>query len=144
MNGWRKYPASLDHFETMRADLDEAFDSARLPSELKLKLELGFEEAVVNVINYAYDVEGPVWIKTDADENFFTIEIADHGRAFNPIEFNDARSEDHSSVAERELGGFGIFLIKKTFERLDYSREKFKGRLANRLKLALRIARDED
>ena len=138
---WKKYPASLDHYESMRADLDDA--AAELSEHLKMKLELGFEEAVVNVIDYAYDIEGSIWIKTHRDEEFFNIEIIDLGRPFNPIEYNDARAEDHSPIEERELGGFGIFLIKKTFERLKYSREKFNGTSANHLSLSLRIDNDE-
>ena len=139
MNDWKKYPASLDDFESMREQLNDTADSARLDPATMMKLELGFEEAVVNVINYSGSEN--IWIKTSADKNFFVIEIVDHGTPFNPLD--DPRAFDDSPIEEREPGGFGIFLIKENFDELNYAFEDFDGQPANHLSLSLRLDGDE-
>ena len=141
MNDWKCYPASLDDFEDMRIVLDEVADTVMIPPDIMIKLELGFEEAVVNVINYSGSDR--IWIKVAAVDNRFNIEIVDHGVAFNPLVVNDPRASDDSPLDEREPGGFGIFLIKQTFDELDYRREMFEGAPANHLSLALRLDGDD-
>lgn len=141
MNNLKKYVASLDCYEQMREDLIRDVEAAQVPEALITNLEVGFEEAVVNVINYSGSEN--IWIKTDVDAHFFNIEIIDHGVEFNPLIVNDPRAFDDSPIEEREPGGFGIFLIKETFEKLAYSREDFDGQPANRLSLSLRIAQNE-
>ena len=135
---WKKYPASLDFYEEMRDELAAVFDAAQLPEDVRMKTEIGFEEAVVNIINYAYEDDGDIRIKISFDDEFFNIELVDHGQPFNPLEHNDARAEDDSPIDMREPGGFGIFLLKKTFDKLNYSRENFNGKPANHLTLSLR------
>ena len=142
MNDWKKYAASLDDYETMRNDLIAKAENAAVPDALMMKLEVGFEEAVVNVINYSGSEN--IWIKTDADDNFFNIELVDHGTPFNPLVVDDPRAFDDSPIEEREPGGFGIFLIKETFEKLEYSRADFNGQPANHLSLSLRLDGDEN
>ena len=142
MNDWKKYAASLDDYETMRNDLIAKAENAAVPDALMMKLEVGFEEAVVNVINYSGSEN--IWIKTDADDSFFNIELVDHGTPFNPLVVDDPRAFDDSPIEEREPGGFGIFLIKETFEKLEYSRADFNGQPANHLSLSLRLDGDEN
>ena len=141
MSLWKKYVASLDDYATMRDDMIANAEDAAVPDALMMKLEIGFEEAVVNVINYSGSDN--IWIKTDADDNFFNIELIDHGTPFNPLVVDDPRAFDDSPIEEREPGGFGIFLIKETFEKLEYSRAEFDGQPSNHLSLSMRLDRDE-
>ncbi len=141
MDDWKKYPASLDDFESMREQLNDTADSARIDPATLMKLELGFEEAVVNVINYSGSEN--IWIKTAANNNFFVIEIVDHGTPFNPLDVDDPRAFDDSPIEEREPGGFGIFLIKENFDELHYAFEDFDGQPANHLSLSLRLDGNE-
>ena len=49
------------------------------------------------------------------------ISISDHGKPFNPLKKPDP---DITLPAEkREIGGLGIFLVKKTMDNVTYSRE---------------------
>ena len=141
MDTWKKYGASLDEYETMRDDMIANAENAAVPDALMMKLEVGFEEAVVNVINYSGSEN--IWIKTGAGDNLFTVELVDCGAPFNPLVVNDPRASDDSPIEEREPGGFGIFLIKETFDELHYAFEDFDGQPANHLSLSLRLDRDE-
>ena len=91
---------------------------------LRFKLRLSIEEAVDNVVRYAYD-GGIGWLeagtKLDNDEPVLTIELRDAGIPFNPL---DQKEPDISlSAEERRIGGLGIFLCKKMMDSISYRYE---------------------
>ena len=105
-------------------------EDAGIDPKNQLRLELGIEEAIVNVINYSGSEN--IWIKiTDGDS--FTVELVDHGIPFNPLEKHDARAVDTSDIEDRKLGGFGIEFMRRKFSKVEYSDAPFMGERANRL-----------
>ncbi len=86
-------------------------------------LDLIMEEFFMNVVRHAYpaghsgDVELAYAV---AGHGELSIEISDSGIQFNPL---DGTQPDFSKgIAERPLGGMGIFLVKKIAESLTYQR----------------------
>ena len=100
--------------------------SPDMPTDEKLRFKIGLsvEEAVVNVVRYAYD-GGIGWLEagTDLDHDtlVLTIELRDAGMPFNPLEIPDP--DVTLSVNEREVGGLGIFLCKKMMDSISYRYE---------------------
>jgi len=88
------------------------------------RYELALEEAIVNIINYAYPLkEGPIRIKScfhaNRDLEFI---ISDEGEAFNPLlALPDMQSE--IPVSEMREGGKGIFLMRKNVDEILYERQ---------------------
>jgi anti-sigma regulatory factor (Ser/Thr protein kinase) len=103
-------------------------------SENKLPvIELGLEEAFVNICKYAYrDKEGDVEIKCNLDGDRFIIEIIDEGIPFDINSFPDP--DITQNISERKIGGLGVFFIKKMADNIRYRRE------ANRNILTIVIA----
>lgn len=94
------------------------------------KIRLACEEALVNIISYAYEEEiGQVEIAYSYNEanNEFKIELTDAGTAFNPLEKPDP--DTSLPLEEREIGGLGIFMIKKIMDKVSYKREDGKNTL---------------
>ena len=91
---------------------------------LQFKLRLSIEEAVENVVRYAYD-GGIGWLEAgtslDQDSLVLTIELRDAGVPFNPLEKEDP--DVTLSADERKIGGLGIFLCKKMMDNIDYRYE---------------------
>ena len=91
---------------------------------LRFKLRLSIEEAVDNVVRYAYD-GGIGWLeagtKLDNDEPVLTIELRDAGTPFNPLDREDP--DITLGAEEREIGGLGIFLCKKMMDSINYRYE---------------------
>lgn len=91
---------------------------------LKFKLRLSIEEAVENVVRYAYD-GGIGWLESDIhfdqDALLLTIELRDAGTPFNPLEREDP--DINQKAEEREIGGLGIFLCKKMMDSIEYRYE---------------------
>ena len=92
--------------------------------ELRFKLRLSIEEAVENVVCYAYD-GGIGWLEAgtnlDQDTLVLTIELRDAGVPFNPLEMEDP--DTLLPAEERNIGGLGIFLCKKMMDSIRYRYE---------------------
>jgi serine/threonine-protein kinase RsbW len=99
------------------------------------EIELAVEEALVNIFNYAYpDAPGEVEVNCRADHDHFLIEIIDSGIPFDMTLLPDPNLT--ANVDDREIGGLGIFLIKKMVDEVKYCRE------AGRNILSLTMKRD--
>ncbi|MBO7628987.1 MAG: ATP-binding protein [Bacteroidales bacterium] len=92
--------------------------------ELQFKLRLSIEEAVENVVRYAYG-GGIGWLEADIhfdqDALLLSIELRDAGTPFNPLEKEDP--DVSQGAEEREVGGLGIFLCKKMMDSIEYRYE---------------------
>jgi len=87
------------------------------------KLDLVLEEILINVARYAYAPEtGVVEVAyAPAGDRKLRVEIADFGRVFNPLE---ADPPDLSrGLADRPIGGLGVFLVRSMVDSIDYRRE---------------------
>ncbi len=102
-----------------------------IPDDIQLSLNLAVEEAVVNVINYAYPkgAEGDIEINItnspipdlseSSTEVIFT--IIDQGVPFDPTTHDEA--DTTSELEERQIGGLGIHLIRNIMDRVEYQRD---------------------
>lgn len=78
------------------------------------------EEIFINIASYAYpDQDGLVNIEEEVGENKIEIIFEDHGIAYNPLEKDDP--DVNAPLAEREIGGLGIFMVKQMADELTYS-----------------------
>ena len=100
------------------------------------KLRLALEEAVVNVMEYAYPkgIQGDVDIRATYDGERLRLIISDSGVAFNPTE--TASADTTLSAEERPVGGLGILLMRELMDFINY--ERIDGR--NILTLTKRIS----
>ena len=85
-------------------------------------VNLAVEEAVVNVMNYAYpkDTKGDVHLEVTADEEAITFTLRDYGKPFDPTATADV--DVNSLIAKRSVGGLGIHLIRHYMDRVAYER----------------------
>ena len=106
--------------------IEYVMSSPDIPDDdvLKFKLRLSIEEAVENVVRYAYD-GGIGWLEAginfDQDSLVLTIELRDAGVPFNPLEKEDP--DVTLSAEDRKIGGLGIFLCKKMMDSIQYRYE---------------------
>jgi serine/threonine-protein kinase RsbW len=97
--------------------------AAEVPVEEFEKLDLVLEEVLMNIARYAYVPEtGEAEVAVAADgPGRLSVEIADWGNAFNPL---GVEPPDFSrGLADRPIGGLGVFLIRSLVSSLDYRRE---------------------
>jgi len=120
---WLTQPADMASYMTLREFIMEAAKVAQLSEEQLWKLELVFEEVVVNVIRYAYPVESPdtVSVGYAARENHFAVQVRDSGKPFDPIAGDDP--DLTLGIAERRVGGLGRFLTRQLASHAEYAHQ---------------------
>lgn len=93
-----------------------------LSPDLVFNLNLVLEEAVSNVILYAYPKEEHEIITLTARkiENQLLFVLTDSGKEFDPTQMPDA--DITLSAEERPIGGLGIFLIRQIMNKVEYQR----------------------
>ena len=102
--------------------IEELSEEMALAPELTFNLNLALEEAVSNVILYAYGEEKQKEISLSANmsDNNLTFVLTDYGKEFDPTKVPDA--DVTLSAEEREIGGLGIFLIRQIMNTIEYQR----------------------
>ena len=128
---------SLSHVPEVNDFVKNFCDELKLAEKDSQNLKLAIEEAVVNVINYAYsaDEKGDINIEATATASSLKFKIIDSGVAFAPT---DAPDVDTSlSAEERQIGGLGIFLVRQLMDTINYERIDHKNVLTLTKKLPL-------
>ena len=102
--------------------VEEICEALGLDALMTMQINLALEEAVVNVMQYAYpaDAQGKVHINVTANEKRLKFIIVDDGVHFDPTTF---REVDTSQPAEeRDIGGLGIHLVRQIMDSVNYER----------------------
>lgn len=102
--------------------IDGICEAAEVDMMLTMQLNLAIEEAVVNVMNYAYPAgtEGTVCIDAQVSNGVLQFVISDSGAPFDPT----ARAEVDTTLSaeERGIGGLGIHIVRQIMDSIDYKR----------------------
>ena len=103
--------------------LAEWIDMIGLPDELNMSINLALEEAVSNVMLYAYPDtnSGRVLVEAEKTADRVTFIISDSGVAFDPTKQKEA--DITLSVEERAIGGLGIHLVRQLMDDIHYERK---------------------
>lgn len=124
----RKFDAARNVLPEILAWVEEQ-SSTCLSMKEAMRIQLAAEEAVVNVIDYAYaesshDIEKTVDIKIGKLEELFVIQLIDNGKPFNPLE--DIEADANLPLEERSLGGWGRPFIVKMTDKAEYAYDEEK------------------
>lgn len=125
-----KVKAKMDNLDSLMDFFRNFVQQHSFTDEQLMKLELAFEEIVVNVINYAYpnnDIQD-VEVKCCSNDNErLNVTVIDDGMAYNPLEKEDP--DIAASIDDRPIGGLGVYLAKQIMDEIRYSREDNQNRL---------------
>jgi sigma-B regulation protein RsbU (phosphoserine phosphatase) len=115
-------PNDTQQLRKLAAFVQETCEVVGLDEHQTKKIVLALEEAVTNVMLYAYppDVKGEVRVETNANDLQLMFNIFDSGAPFNPTAMPDA--DVTLPLEKRRKGGLGIFLIRKLMDHVSYER----------------------
>ena len=110
----------INELNRLEPFLEKFFDQNSLDQALLSSVDLALEEALANVIMYAYPEgeKGEVTLSTHVEDYAIYMKISDMGIPFNPLEQKEA--DLNVSLEERKIGGLGIHLIKEIMDELAY------------------------
>ena len=120
----RTFKASTDVLSDILGFVDEMLEKYECPMKIQMAICVAIEEVFVNVARYAYNGEdGTVSLGICFDEknHAITFRMTDKGIPFDPLKKPDP--DITLSADEREIGGLGIFITKKTMDSVTYAYE---------------------
>ena len=102
--------------------VDRIREAHDLAPELAARINLALEEAVCNVIQYAYPAgtTGKLNLEAVRDGNRLRFTLTDGGKAFDPTAVPEA--DLTASVEDRPIGGLGIHLVRSIMDSIRYAR----------------------
>lgn len=116
--------ATLDNIPAVTAFIDAQLEALGCPMKAQMQIDMAIDELLGNIAHYAYpNGTGDATVRFDFDEDTRTASITfvDGGVPFNPLEKNDP--DVTISAEEREVGGLGIFIVKRTMDSVHYRYE---------------------
>ena len=103
------------------AFVDEQLEAVGCPMRTQAQIDVAVEELFVNIANYAYDtVSGKVTVQVSVYEEPLRVEITfiDNGRQYDPLAKPDP--DITLPAKKRNIGGLGIFMVKKNIDDVCY------------------------
>ena len=111
--------AETENLDQVLAFIDEQLEAAECPPKVQMQIDIAVEEIFVNIAHYAYGSgHGDSDIFIGVDNNTATIEFRDSGIPFNPLQKADP--DITLSAEDRQIGGLGIYMVKKSMDAVDY------------------------
>ena len=121
---YKTFPAKTEALSDILGFVDQMLDSFACPMKIQTAVCVAIEEVFVNVAHYAYgEGEGDMslGIGFDEEKRAITFCMRDKGIPFDPLQKPDP--DITLSAEEREIGGLGIFITKKTMNSVTYAYE---------------------
>ena len=119
-----KLPVVNEFIECLLADMD-------CSPKTQMQIELVVEEIFVNIASYAYEgEEGETIIRGRIIEDHSGMELIfmDKGKPYDPLARMDPNV--NAAMEERNVGGLGIFLVKKNVDAIHYEYKEGKNILS--------------
>ena len=115
-------PNDTQEVPRLAAFVDEVCETVGFDATLTMQMNLAIEEAVVNVMNYAYlpGTHGDVTVEAQSNDVRLKFTIIDSGAPFDPTVKADA--DTSLSAEERPIGGLGIYLVRQLMDSINYER----------------------
>lgn len=110
--------ASIENLDQVVEFVNESLEVSDCSMKIITQIELAVEEIFVNIAHYAYNPEvGGTVIRIYVSDEV-VIEFEDNGKPYNPLLQIDP--DITQGVEERDIGGLGIFMVKKIMDRVEY------------------------
>ena len=122
-------PAVRERLSELTAMLDELLESEDCNMKAQVQLDIAFEEIFINIASYAYgadtgDAEIDFCVFSENGNKSLRITFADRGTPYDPLAKPDP--DITKGADEREIGGLGIFMVKKSMDDIVYHYENGK------------------
>ena len=117
----KTFPAKTEALPDVIGFVEETLEGFECPMQTQMAICVAIEEVFVNVAHYAYpESEGDMtlFVGFDEESGNVTFRMTDKGVPFDPLMKEDP--DITLSAEEREIGGLGIFIAKKTMDTIGY------------------------
>ena len=113
--------ATVENLDRVLAFVEENLESKQCPVKIMMQVKVAVEEIYVNIAHYAYDSEmgtATIRVEIGSDPLQIIITFIDNGKPYDPLKKADP--DTSLSAEERQIGGLGIFMVKKSMDDVKY------------------------
>ncbi len=113
--------AKIENLDKVLAFLDTELENIDCPMKEQMQLDVAVEEIFVNIASYAYQPgEGDALIQLEKLEgpDRIVVTFTDSGTPYDPLAKEDP--DVTLSAEERQIGGLGIYMVKKSMDEMAY------------------------
>lgn len=116
--------AKIADITELTAFIEEELEKLDCPMKTTIQFNIAVDEIYSNIVKYGYPKKpGPVMVRVvyKEDPRRVYIRFEDHGIPYNPL--NVADPDITLSAEERQIGGLGIYMVKKSMDSMKYKYE---------------------
>jgi len=116
--------AIVENLQQLTDFATQKLEERDCPIKTAMQMELVIEEIFVNIASYAYNPEigaATFCMEFEDDPPALVMTFIDTGKPYNPLEKIDP--DTTLDISERDVGGLGIFLVKKNVDDIAYKYE---------------------
>jgi len=113
--------AKIENIEAVTDFVNEQLEALDCPMKAQMQIDIAIDELFGNIAHYAYNPEiGQATVRVEVIEEplAVTITFIDNGVPYDPLAKADP--DTTLSADERDIGGLGIFMVKKTMDEITY------------------------
>jgi len=113
--------ATLENIPEVTAFVDEQLEALGCPMKAQMQIDIAIDELFGNIAHYAYNPDvGPATVRVEVQENPMAVVITfiDKGVPYDPLKKEDP--DVTLSAEERDIGGLGIYMVKKSMDEVLY------------------------
>ena len=122
--------ATLENLEVVQNFVSGVLEENDCPMKAQIQIEVAVEELYVNIAHYAYG-EGcgsaVIQVEISGEPKTAHITFIDSGTPYDPLAKADP--DVSLSAEKREIGGLGIFIVKKSMDDMQYEYKDGQNRL---------------
>ena len=113
--------AVLDSIPVITEFVDAQLEQYGCPMKAQMQIDIAIDELFSNIVHYAYHPEvGPATVRVEVAEDPLSVIITfiDQGVPYDPLSREDP--DVTLSAEERDIGGLGIYIVKKNMNEITY------------------------
>ncbi len=114
--------AKVDNLNQVLAFVDGVLEEMDCPLRVQMQIDVAVEEVFVNIASYAYAPgigDATIQVETEQDPPSLSVTFLDSGVPYDPLKKPDP--DVTLSAEERQIGGLGIYMVKKSMDDMRYA-----------------------
>lgn len=113
--------ATIENIGKVTDFVNEQLEEANCPIKAQMQINIAIDELFGNIAHYAYNPEiGSATVRVEVTKSPLAVIITfiDNGVPYDPL----AREDPDTSLSaeERQIGGLGIYMVKKSMDEISY------------------------
>lgn len=113
--------ATIENIETVTEFVNGQLEALDCPMKAQVQIDIAIDELFSNIAHYAYNPEiGTATVRVEVMEDPLAVKLTfiDNGIPYDPLAKADP--DTTLSAEEREIGGLGIYMVKKSMDEISY------------------------